>query len=293
MPTTRSSSTTGRCRKPPCIISVAACSVVSSGLDRLGVGRHPVLTTASSRIPRATARRTSRSVRIPARRSPSSTSTAPTVPLHHALGDLGEREPGLDGQQVAGHVLPGGRHAADCTASEASGHRCAMLPPMAIYGAAGNSSRVYLHRFLARAGREVRPGELVLDAGAGRAPYRDLFAHARYETADFLAVKGKKYVEPDYVCDLAQHPGRGRALRPRAAHAGARAHPGAGAGAGRAAPGAQAGRHAVAHGAAVLRRAREALRLLPLHALRAAAPARGRRLPRRARSSGWRATSAR
>jgi SAM-dependent methyltransferase len=84
-----------------------------------------------------------------------------------------------------------------------------MLPPMAIYGAAGNSSRVYLHRFLARAGQEVQPGQLVLDAGAGRAPYRDLFAHARYETADFLAVKGKKYVEPDYVCDLAEIPVEG------------------------------------------------------------------------------------
>jgi SAM-dependent methyltransferase len=46
----------------------------------------------------------------------------------------------------------------------------------------------------------------VLDAGAGRAPYRDLFAHARYETADFVAVKGKKYVQPDYVCDLARIP---------------------------------------------------------------------------------------
>jgi SAM-dependent methyltransferase len=77
---------------------------------------------------------------------------------------------------------------------------------MAIYGARGNSSRVYLHRFLARAGEAVQPGELVLDAGAGRAPYRDLFAHARYETADFLAVKGKKYTPPDYVCDLASIP---------------------------------------------------------------------------------------
>jgi SAM-dependent methyltransferase len=80
---------------------------------------------------------------------------------------------------------------------------------MAIYGAAGNSSRVYLHRFLARAGQEVQPGQLVLDAGAGRAPYRDLSTHARYETADFLAVKGKKYVEPDYVCDLAEIPVEG------------------------------------------------------------------------------------
>jgi SAM-dependent methyltransferase len=77
---------------------------------------------------------------------------------------------------------------------------------MAIYGAAGNSSRAYLHRFVARAGEAVQPGERVLDAGSGRAPYRKLFAHADYETADFVAVKGKKYAPPDYVCDLARIP---------------------------------------------------------------------------------------
>jgi len=77
---------------------------------------------------------------------------------------------------------------------------------MAIYGASGNSSRTYLHRFLTRAGQAVQPGQLVLDAGSGRAPYRKLFDHARYETADFLAVEGKKYTEQDYVCDLAQIP---------------------------------------------------------------------------------------
>ena len=70
----------------------------------------------------------------------------------------------------------------------------------------GNSSRAYLRDFLTRAARAVQPGQLVLDAGAGRAPYRDLFAHARYETADFLGVPGKNYVEPEYVCDLASIP---------------------------------------------------------------------------------------
>jgi SAM-dependent methyltransferase len=75
-----------------------------------------------------------------------------------------------------------------------------------VYAARGNSSRAYLHRFLARAGASVQSGQLVLDAGSGRAPYRDLFAHARYETADFMAVKGKRYVEQDYVCDLAAIP---------------------------------------------------------------------------------------
>ena len=77
---------------------------------------------------------------------------------------------------------------------------------MGVYAARGNSSRTYLHRFLVRAGQTIEAGQLVLDAGAGRAPYRGLFAHARYETADFLAVKGKKYVQPDYVCDLAEIP---------------------------------------------------------------------------------------
>ena len=71
---------------------------------------------------------------------------------------------------------------------------------------ARNSSRTYLRRFLERAAGEVEPGQLVLDAGAGRAQYRGLFAHARYETADFMAVEGKRYRRPDYVCDLVAIP---------------------------------------------------------------------------------------
>ena len=71
---------------------------------------------------------------------------------------------------------------------------------------ARNSSRTYLRRFLERAAGAVEPGQLVLDAGAGRAQYRGLFAHARYETADFMAVKGKRYRRPDYVCDLVAIP---------------------------------------------------------------------------------------
>ncbi len=77
---------------------------------------------------------------------------------------------------------------------------------MSVYGAQGNSSRTHLHRFVERMAGSVAPGELVLDAGAGSAPYRSLFAHARYETADFLALTTKRYAEPDYVCDLAAIP---------------------------------------------------------------------------------------
>ena len=77
---------------------------------------------------------------------------------------------------------------------------------MAVYGGKGNSSRVYQHRFLSGAAKVVQPGERVLDAGAGRAPYRKLFRHAEYETADFMAMKSMKYRQPDYICDLAAIP---------------------------------------------------------------------------------------
>ena len=50
-----------------------------------------------------------------------------------------------------------------------------------------NPSRIRIREYNARFARNVKPGMLVLDAGAGKAPYRDLFAHARYESADFVA----------------------------------------------------------------------------------------------------------
>jgi SAM-dependent methyltransferase len=46
---------------------------------------------------------------------------------------------------------------------------------------------------------------LVLDAGAGRSPYRKLFDHAKYEAADFAQLSSK-YAALDYVCDLTAIP---------------------------------------------------------------------------------------
>jgi SAM-dependent methyltransferase len=77
---------------------------------------------------------------------------------------------------------------------------------VAVYGAKGNSSRVHQHRFLKEAAAVIQPGQRVLDAGAGRAPYRRLFRHAKYETADFLGLTSMRYRQPDYVCDLAAIP---------------------------------------------------------------------------------------
>jgi SAM-dependent methyltransferase len=69
-----------------------------------------------------------------------------------------------------------------------------------------NTSRHYLERWAADAGRlGTGPDFRVLDAGAGSAPYRELFADVTYETADFGAVD-KHYGDIDHVCDLAAMP---------------------------------------------------------------------------------------
>jgi SAM-dependent methyltransferase len=68
-----------------------------------------------------------------------------------------------------------------------------------------NSSRVYLKRYNAEFARNTKAKMLVLDAGAGHAPYRPLFRHARYEAADFVKLK-KQYAEQTYICDLTDIP---------------------------------------------------------------------------------------
>jgi SAM-dependent methyltransferase len=68
-----------------------------------------------------------------------------------------------------------------------------------------NTSRVRLRKVNARFARGTEPDMLVLDAGAGRGPYRKLFKHARYEAADFAQL-GTKYTPLDYVCSLTNIP---------------------------------------------------------------------------------------
>src|SRR5262245_26146488 len=68
-----------------------------------------------------------------------------------------------------------------------------------------NSSRVHLDNFMRDAAKSVAPNSRILDAGAGIAPYRHHFQHARYESADFCQVQ-KDYSKVNYVCDLAAIP---------------------------------------------------------------------------------------
>ena len=68
-----------------------------------------------------------------------------------------------------------------------------------------NASRVQLGRAMRRFAKQLPADALVLDAGAGKAPYRKLFVHARYEAADFAQVD-TTHGPLDYVCDLTAIP---------------------------------------------------------------------------------------
>ena len=68
-----------------------------------------------------------------------------------------------------------------------------------------NSSRYRLLREMEAFAASVPSGALVLDAGAGQAPYKSLFQHTQYESADFEKVN-KAYAPSTYVCDLQSIP---------------------------------------------------------------------------------------
>ena len=65
-----------------------------------------------------------------------------------------------------------------------------------------NSSRYRLYEENAAFARSLKPNSLVLDAGCGESPYRDLFKNMRYESADFAQVDKPYAQKITYVCDL-------------------------------------------------------------------------------------------
>src|SRR6266404_4247488 len=64
-----------------------------------------------------------------------------------------------------------------------------------------NSSRYRLWLENKRFADSIPAGALVLDAGAGDAPYKNLLTHVVYESADFEKVD-KVCAKSTYVCDL-------------------------------------------------------------------------------------------
>jgi len=66
-------------------------------------------------------------------------------------------------------------------------------------------------RWVAEKAAKISRGNVVLDVGAGSAPYRQLFSHCVYKTQDFAALRpeqlrGGSYSQIDYVCDAKQIP---------------------------------------------------------------------------------------
>ena len=69
-----------------------------------------------------------------------------------------------------------------------------------------NSSRHRLYEENERFAKSMKKNSLILDAGCGDAPYKDLFKHVRYESADF-AQSNREYDEQiTYVCELKKIP---------------------------------------------------------------------------------------
>jgi len=71
-----------------------------------------------------------------------------------------------------------------------------------------NSSRARLWQESAAFAHGIPNGAVVLDAGAGNSPYKPLFAHTHYESADFERVT-KSYAPQTYTCDLSAIPVEG------------------------------------------------------------------------------------
>ncbi|ACB51444.1 hypothetical protein cce_2094 [Crocosphaera subtropica ATCC 51142] len=68
-----------------------------------------------------------------------------------------------------------------------------------------NSSRYRLWEENSAFAKTVPKDALVLDAGSGSSPYKSLFTHAQYESADFEQVN-KTYAKTTYVCNLEKIP---------------------------------------------------------------------------------------
>ena len=66
--------------------------------------------------------------------------------------------------------------------------------------------RYPVDKFMKAVGKEVKKGEVILDAGAGPCPYRDLFSHANYESCDYGPLLdeyfGADFMTHTFYCDL-------------------------------------------------------------------------------------------
>jgi SAM-dependent methyltransferase len=79
-------------------------------------------------------------------------------------------------------------------------------PPLRAFVAESPLNRSHLVAFVAEAARSLPAGSRVLDAGAGAAPYRELFGHVRYRTSDWARSVHSEARTSDIVAPLDELP---------------------------------------------------------------------------------------
>lgn len=70
-----------------------------------------------------------------------------------------------------------------------------------------NPERYFVTKFVEKISRLVKPGESILDAGAGECVYKGYFNHAEYKSSDYCVGDEEwDYKHIDYVCRLHEIP---------------------------------------------------------------------------------------
>lgn len=80
--------------------------------------------------------------------------------------------------------------------------RLAVSPELRAFVEEAPFERRTILAFVAGVAEELPPGTSLLDAGAGRAPYRELFAHCRYVTADWASSTHGEALASDILASL-------------------------------------------------------------------------------------------
>jgi SAM-dependent methyltransferase len=78
----------------------------------------------------------------------------------------------------------------------------ALSPRLRTFVSEAPLEREQIVQFLAEAAAAIQPGARVLDAGAGQAPYRELFDHCSYVTSDWAQSQHPEAARSDVIAPL-------------------------------------------------------------------------------------------
>lgn len=67
------------------------------------------------------------------------------------------------------------------------------------YKKISRAERLEIMKLVELASRQVKPCDVILDAGSGKQQYKEYFSHAKYESADIIQLPGSEH---DFICSL-------------------------------------------------------------------------------------------